>query len=158
VSGACRRGVKGEETFTQIPHLAMKVEEPEWRQVTQRVLGRLNLTHAPYHVHANNWGDFKIIANVPVPDVLEVSYLRRDRGMFKPTTECFPTHLDRPCHPDRCDVGRPKNECHCLSHLRLAKNNGKGSPFAPNGFARHEAMNRLVHVNAVNWVQDIQGR
>ena len=40
-------------------------------------MAKLATNHAPIHVHANNWGAYEIIANRPVPDVLEVTYLSR---------------------------------------------------------------------------------
>ncbi len=85
-------------------HGFLRLAEPEWRAVTQRVLGRLHRTHAVTHVHANNWADFQIMAGVPVPDVLEVSYVRRDRASLTPSTTFFPTPFDVPCHPDRPDI------------------------------------------------------
>jgi hypothetical protein len=85
-------------------HGFLRIREPEWRALTQRVLGRLFRTHAVYHVHANNWADFQIIDGVPVPDVLEVSYVRRDRATLVPSTAFFPTPFDVPCHPDRPDI------------------------------------------------------
>ena len=85
-------------------HGFLRVGEPEWREKTMRVLGRLLRSHAVYHVHANNWADFQIIAGVPVPDVLELSYVRRDRVTLRPSTEFFPTPFDVPCHPDRPDI------------------------------------------------------
>ena len=85
-------------------HGFLRFAEPEWRAKTQRVLGKLFSTHIPYHVHANNWADFQIMEGVPVPDVLEVSYLRRDEHVFTPSTATFPTAFDIPCHPDRPDI------------------------------------------------------
>lgn len=85
-------------------HGFLRVNEPEWRVLTQRVLGRLFHSHAVYHVHANNWAEFQIIEGVPVPDVLEVSYIRRDRAKLVPSMEFFPTPFDVPCHPDRPDI------------------------------------------------------
>ncbi len=95
------------ERFEQIVaefHGFLRIGEQQWREMTQRVLGRLFRSHAAYHVHANNWADFQIIEGVPVPDVLEVSYVRRDRAIVTPSTEFFPTHFDLPCHPDRPEI------------------------------------------------------
>lgn len=85
-------------------HGFLRIAEPDWRAVAQRVLGRLYRSHAVYHVHANNWGDFLPIANVPVADVLEISFVRRDRAKLVPSFEYFPSHLDMPCHPERPDI------------------------------------------------------
>lgn len=85
-------------------HGFLRVREPEWREKAQNVLGKLLRTHAVHHVHANNWADFQIIDGVPVPDVLELCYVRRDCAVLAPSTNFYPTHFDQPCHPDRPDI------------------------------------------------------
>lgn len=85
-------------------HSFLRLREHDWLSRAQRVLGKLYQSHVPFHVHANNWGDFQIIEGIPIPDVIEVSYLRRDRHVIKPSSEFYPTPLDFPCHPDRPDI------------------------------------------------------
>jgi hypothetical protein len=85
-------------------HGFLRVGEPAWRELTCRVLGRLLRTHAVYHVHANNWGEFQVIEGVPVPDVLELSYVRRDRAKLVSSSEFFPTYFDTPCNPERPEI------------------------------------------------------
>lgn len=41
-------------------------------------LQKLNRTHELVNVHVNNWAKFHIVGGVPLPDVIEVTYLRRD--------------------------------------------------------------------------------
>jgi hypothetical protein len=41
-------------------------------------LRRLTQTHIVINSHANNWDSFEIIEGVPVPNVLEVTYVRKD--------------------------------------------------------------------------------
>ena len=64
---------------------------------------KLATNHVPIHVHANNWGAFEIIANRPVPDVVEVTYLSRHLigGLTSPSDQ---TQLDVPNHPGRPDI------------------------------------------------------
>lgn len=50
----------------------------DFYQKVMRVLKKLNNTHSLIHLHANNWGQYRIINGVPVPDVLELSFLRKD--------------------------------------------------------------------------------
>jgi len=45
--------------------------------MTCRVLEKLNLTHVPICFHPNNGGRFATIAGTPIPDVIEVTYIRR---------------------------------------------------------------------------------
>jgi hypothetical protein len=80
------------------------VRDPRWCERAERVLLRLASTHAPVHVHANNFGAFNILLGVPIPDVLEVTYARRSSYSFKSSEQCFPTELDRPNCPDVPDI------------------------------------------------------
>jgi len=41
-------------------------------------LDKLNCLHTSVNIHANNWSAFEIIVGVPVPNVLEVTYIRSD--------------------------------------------------------------------------------
>ena len=41
-------------------------------------LDKLNCLHTLVNIHANNWSAFDIIAGIPVPNVLEVTYIRSD--------------------------------------------------------------------------------
>lgn len=47
------------------------------------VLAKLRKNHLVVNFHANNFGDFKIIGNHPVPDIFEVSYLNRKSTIIK---------------------------------------------------------------------------
>lgn len=42
------------------------------------VLRKLRVNHVITNVHPNNYGRFDIIGNHPIPDILEVTYLRKD--------------------------------------------------------------------------------
>jgi len=67
-------------------------------------LNVLTQHHAPVHLHANNYGVMALVGGVPIPDVLEVSLLRRDLGVQPyPASDAIPGLLDRPNHPHRPD-------------------------------------------------------
>jgi hypothetical protein len=68
------------------------------------VFERLLKYHQPVHIHANNWSSFLIIGGVPVPNVLEVTYIRRDGHEFSESHEIFPTSLDMPCNPMQAEI------------------------------------------------------
>jgi hypothetical protein len=80
-------------------HGLLGLRYQDFSDVAAQTLGKLRATHFPFHVHGNNHGYFEILCGVPVPDVLEVSYARRTRYNFEPSTELFPTVLDYPNHP-----------------------------------------------------------
>ena len=62
--------------------------ETAWRNITAN--------HVPVHVHGNNWGGFPVVHGVPVPEVLEVTFVARANYGFQPSEEMFPGLLDRP--------------------------------------------------------------
>ncbi|GAB0119780.1 glycosyltransferase [Acidisoma sp. 7E03] len=64
------------------------------------LLDVLSASHAPVHLHANNYGRFAVVQGVPVPTVLELSFLRRDLDALPGLArDPLPGPLDRPNHP-----------------------------------------------------------
>jgi len=41
-------------------------------------LKKINQTHVNINLHPNNWSGFKIINGIPIPDVVELTFVRRD--------------------------------------------------------------------------------
>lgn len=80
-------------------HKVIFDEHPQYIET----MTKLATNHVVIHVHANNWGAYEIIANRPVPDVLEVTYLSRHliRDLAPQNVQ---TELDAPNHPDRPDI------------------------------------------------------
>jgi len=68
------------------------------------VMDKLCLHHQVPHVHANNIGRMGVREGVLVPDLIEISFLRRDFGPFEATCERFPGPLDYPNQPDKSDI------------------------------------------------------
>jgi hypothetical protein len=85
-------------------HGFLRAAEQDWSAVATRVLEKVHRSHAVHHVHANNWGSYQIVANIPVPDVLEVSYVRRDIPRLASSTNIYPTPIDAPCNPYQPDI------------------------------------------------------
>jgi hypothetical protein len=85
-------------------HDLSRLTNRAFRTRAYRVFKKLGKQFAPVHVHGNNWGQLCNIANVSVPDVLEVSFANRSRYFFIETTETFPTSLDTPCCPNLPDI------------------------------------------------------
>jgi len=93
--------------FSQITcelHNFQGLSHEGWRQTCFRALRKLAKFYAPIHVHANNCADFTIIAGVPVPEILEVTFANRALYEFEDSDEVFPTELDAPCNPNRPDL------------------------------------------------------
>jgi Methyltransferase FkbM domain len=85
-------------------HGLCHVEEPANLDLFLRRIALLTRQHTPVHVHANNFGGFRIIEGVPVPDVLELTLLRNDRDRFVPSLDPIPGPLDAPNAPERPDI------------------------------------------------------
>lgn len=86
-------------------HDLAKLGERGFYDRVSRALEILSRDHAPVHIHANNYRGVAMVAGVPVPDVLEISYLRRDLdAMTDFSRDPIPGPLDRPNHPYRPDI------------------------------------------------------
>jgi hypothetical protein len=66
----------------------------------------LNLTasHHVVHVHANNYAGWSVVGGIPVPAVIEVTFVRKDAGIFEVSDEIFPTPIDMPCNVADADL------------------------------------------------------
>lgn len=69
------------------------------------VLEKLRLTHLPVHLHANNATGIRLVLGVPVPPLLEITFVHKDLAVFAGhSTEPIPGPLDRPNMADRPDL------------------------------------------------------
>ncbi len=93
--------------FSQIVgefHYFQGFSDAHWRRLFARVLKKLSKAYAVVHVHANNYAGFSNIANVIVPNVLEITFANRSIYSFSDTDEVFPGPLDIPNDPSRPDM------------------------------------------------------
>jgi hypothetical protein len=78
--------------------------ENDWRGRAERVIRKLNGVFQIIHLHGNNWQPLSVIANVPFPSVIELTFANRSMYQFEETDEIFPISLDRPNRADRPDI------------------------------------------------------
>jgi hypothetical protein len=73
------------------------------------VLDKISRTHQCIHVHGNNHGTLGLVAGVFLPDVMEVTYVRRADHAFEASECVYPTALDFPCRQEAPDffLGTP---------------------------------------------------
>jgi hypothetical protein len=65
---------------------------------------KLNKSHELINIHVNNWSAFQIIEGIPMPDVIEVLYLRRDSNSSKNLRITTLNYTgDMPNNPDLSD-------------------------------------------------------
>ncbi len=79
--------------------------DPDFFRTAWNVLSKLTHAHVPVHLHANNYGGMSLVLGVPLPRVLELSFLRRDlTDVITLATEKIPGPLDRPNNPTIPDL------------------------------------------------------
>ena len=72
----------------------------EWSDRAERVIRKITEHFSLIHVHSNNYAAFSIIANIPVPRVMEFTFVNHDIYQVLPSDETFPNELDAPCDPN----------------------------------------------------------
>ena len=95
--------------FAQIAiefHRMAKVLHAQGHAEVVAAISKLAHTHVPVHAHGNNCRLPVWIGDLVLPDVLEVSWVRRAdyEGRIVPRTESFPTDDDRPNLAHRPDL------------------------------------------------------
>ncbi len=80
----------------------LATDRPRFNKMLRTVLA-LTAHHSVVHVHANNCAAWCITGAVPIPSVLEFTFVRNEGKTFSPFTETFPTRLDMPNYPFRPD-------------------------------------------------------
>ncbi len=70
----------------------------------RRALVNLTASHNVVHVHGNNFARFGVVGGICLPNVIELTLLRKDMGEFVPSKEIFPTPMDMPCHSREADL------------------------------------------------------
>ena len=80
-------------------HFLYRFEEPLFNAKVQRALRKISSAFTLCHVHANNFSPIRIVAGFPVPEALELTYIRSDLVTRMPSTTLYPTSIDRPNFP-----------------------------------------------------------
>jgi hypothetical protein len=85
--------------FSQIVvelHWLDHLHDNQFRRLFTRVLGNMCRTHQCVHIHANNYAGYVIVHGLPIPQVAEVTFLRRAEHQFIDNDELLPSNLDLP--------------------------------------------------------------
>jgi hypothetical protein len=69
----------------------------------EKSISNLTSSHSLIHVHANNCASFSIVGGVPLPAVMEMTFVRTCSYTLSTSVEIFPTILDAPCDRGRAD-------------------------------------------------------
>lgn len=82
-----------EQIVLELHHLP-QLDEPHFRGMAWRALASLSSAFTLCHVHANNFGAIATVSGFPVPETLEVTYIRSDLVQAAPSMTYYPTPLD----------------------------------------------------------------
>lgn len=90
-------------------HHFHQLNDTEFFEVVVKSLNNLKATHQIINRHANNWARFSLIHGVPVPDVLEVTYVRRVVELSQSSDSFvqmgeYSSFANFPCNPNRPDI------------------------------------------------------
>lgn len=89
-----------------------KYHNPEWDFIEYNehnmtnCLKKLAETHYLVHAHANNWGRIVTVNNIPIPSVIELTYLRKDEDAISGLNTLYLPDklLDFPCKQNSEDI------------------------------------------------------
>jgi hypothetical protein len=73
------------------------------------LLKKLRANFEVINFHPNNYGDFEVFLNIPVPDVVEVTLIRKDKLRFSPTNTNGNV-INSPNNPDEPEIYFPLND------------------------------------------------
>lgn len=84
-------------------HYFQGLAQRRHREQVDRCLDKLARRFATVHVHGNVWGGFSSLANVVVPNVIEVTFANRACYDIVGSDELYPSPLDQCCDPEQPD-------------------------------------------------------
>jgi hypothetical protein len=87
-------------------HDLHRLDDTVWFEAAIGAISRITATHAPVHVHANNFGAYAVLGGVPVPDIVEVTFVRRADYALAPS-DVVEADIDAPNDPARPDIVWP---------------------------------------------------
>lgn len=75
-------------------HELPRLDDARFRGMAWRALASLSSAFTLCHVHANNFGEIRTVCGFPVPETLEVTYIRSDLVQPAPSQTLYPTAFD----------------------------------------------------------------
>jgi hypothetical protein len=85
-------------------HNLHRLGEAAFLSIAREVFMKLSNNFIVVHIHANNCGQLFNIANIALPDVIEITFVNNDRYIAKDGIELFPTALDMANLPSSPDI------------------------------------------------------
>ena len=85
-------------------HWIDKILDSQYYEVIKNALIKMNTTHQSVNVHGNNYGDIVQFNDIFIPEVLEVTFLRKNSYTFGHYSEEQYDKLNAPCNPNFIDI------------------------------------------------------
>ena len=88
-------------------HWLSEIMNEDFRKKVLRVLKKISETHIVINSHPNNWSDVLVIENLQIPNVVEVTFLRREKSLWSSSicqVLAKSDLLNAPCNPDRPEI------------------------------------------------------
>ena len=96
-----------ERTLNQFSQIVLELHWFQKKDLADTILPalqKLNKTHQIVHVHGNNHVGVVRCSDIMIPEVMEITCLRKSSYNFVESKKYFPTGLDRKNHPERPEI------------------------------------------------------
>jgi hypothetical protein len=111
------------ETLLAIPHAILKrfrimvvefhnfhrLDNKEFYNLVNATIEKIREHFDPVHIHANNYEKVAAVNGVLMPNVIEATFLRKDRVMDSKRPRKLPHALDQPNNPEWAELILPAN-------------------------------------------------
>jgi hypothetical protein len=84
------------EQFVLEIHWMDHLISPEFLSRFTKIIGAVRRTHECVHIHANNFAEIIPVRGIPIAQVYELTFARRDKYAFIENDEHFPSNFDSP--------------------------------------------------------------
>ena len=92
------------EAFSQIVFEFHGLTDMKKEEHIRTAMAKLNKTHQLVHLHANNYGTYRLLGGVILPELLEGTYLLRSEYEFSGSPESVLTEQDEVNCPYLADI------------------------------------------------------
>ncbi|HBK09236.1 MAG TPA: hypothetical protein DDZ81_25820 [Acetobacteraceae bacterium] len=129
-------------------HGLQLLDMPLFRQRAHRLFSRLREQFEVIHVHGNNFSGTRDLDGIPVPDCIEISFVRKDQYSFAPSVELFPGPLDAANDSSKPDLalGTFQFDAPAPRHAPDAMPGQDGAPSLARSLAESEGQARSTGV------------
>lgn len=96
-----------ESTLSKFDQMILEfhnITEYKFRKTILEVFEKITKTHKVIHIHANNFASVNYSGSLITPDVMEVTFVNKDKYELEYSDHILPIFLDQPCNNDFGDI------------------------------------------------------